>query len=183
MSRVCSLLFVDELWSPGWPDFAGGVELSVQKLTIFYQSPVTRRKRTSFDSYTMASKISSALPSHMKPASMSNGDAEGAFQKKHHGKSQSHVVSSDGIVFQFSFTRLFVVSRRALQLSGENHGSTWIQSFGLGLDIGASSLGFFYMLRVLCAEYTSTTTHEPRLGYESQTWKMSYSRVRKTGEG
>lgn len=41
----------------------------------------------------MASKISSALPSHLKPTGTSNGDADGAFSRKHHGKSQSHVVS------------------------------------------------------------------------------------------
>ncbi|KAL9000236.1 MAG: hypothetical protein Q9169_001138 [Polycauliona sp. 2 TL-2023] len=32
-----------------------------------------------------------ALPAHLKSSAMSNGDAEGAFQQKHHGKSQSHV--------------------------------------------------------------------------------------------
>lgn len=39
----------------------------------------------------MASR--NALPAHLKSSAMSNGDAEGAFQQKHHGKSQSHVVS------------------------------------------------------------------------------------------
>ncbi|KAA6415940.1 MAG: UTP-glucose-1-phosphate uridylyltransferase [Lasallia pustulata] len=39
----------------------------------------------------MASKISSALPAHLKPSGTSNGDADGAFLRKHHGKSQSHV--------------------------------------------------------------------------------------------
>ena len=43
--------------------------------------------------YNMASKISSALPSHLKPSGASNGDADGAFARKHHGKTQSHVVS------------------------------------------------------------------------------------------
>jgi len=41
--------------------------------------------------------MASALPSHLKPAASgntkSNGDGEGAFARKHHGKSQSHVVS------------------------------------------------------------------------------------------
>ncbi|KAI4100960.1 MAG: hypothetical protein LQ339_005281 [Xanthoria mediterranea] len=37
----------------------------------------------------MASR--NALPAHLKSSAMSNGDAEGAFQQKHHGKSQSHV--------------------------------------------------------------------------------------------
>lgn len=34
-----------------------------------------------------------ALPSHLKPTPHSNGDENAAFQLKHHGKSQSHVVS------------------------------------------------------------------------------------------
>ncbi|KAL8888796.1 MAG: hypothetical protein Q9205_001750 [Flavoplaca limonia] len=37
----------------------------------------------------MASRI--ALPAHLKSSAMSNGDADGAFQQKHHGKSQSHM--------------------------------------------------------------------------------------------
>jgi len=43
----------------------------------------------------MASKISSALPAHLKPAALSssNGNADGAFERKHHGKTQSHMVS------------------------------------------------------------------------------------------
>ena len=43
----------------------------------------------------MASKISSALPAHLKPSGAGNGDANGGFARKHHGKSQSHVVSKD----------------------------------------------------------------------------------------
>ncbi|KAL8689550.1 MAG: hypothetical protein Q9224_004617, partial [Gallowayella concinna] len=42
-------------------------------------------------SFTMASRA--ALPAHLKSSAMSNGDADGAFHQKHHGKSQSHVVS------------------------------------------------------------------------------------------
>jgi hypothetical protein len=38
----------------------------------------------------MASKISSAIPSHLKPAGL-NGGADK--QEKHHGKTQSHQVS------------------------------------------------------------------------------------------
>ena len=34
-----------------------------------------------------------ALPSHLKPNTHSNGDGNDVFQPKHHGKSQSHVVS------------------------------------------------------------------------------------------
>jgi hypothetical protein len=37
----------------------------------------------------MASTLKSALPSHLKPG---NGDAE--FARKHHGKTQSHMVSA-----------------------------------------------------------------------------------------
>lgn len=40
----------------------------------------------------MASTLKSALPSHLKPSGLGNGDAE--FAKKHHGKTQSHMVSS-----------------------------------------------------------------------------------------
>ena len=40
----------------------------------------------------MASLASKALPSHLKD-SMSNGEGNGAFERKHHGKTQSHVVS------------------------------------------------------------------------------------------
>lgn len=40
----------------------------------------------------MASRLQSALPSHMKSDVRSNGE-DGIFKPKHHGKSQSHVVS------------------------------------------------------------------------------------------
>ncbi|KAI4105628.1 MAG: hypothetical protein L6R37_002616 [Teloschistes peruensis] len=40
----------------------------------------------------MTSKLSNALPARLQ-SGLSNGDAEGAFKQKHHGKSQSHVVS------------------------------------------------------------------------------------------
>jgi len=48
----------------------------------------------------MASKISSALPAHLKPATLSssNGNADGAFERSHHGKTQSHVVSHFPII-------------------------------------------------------------------------------------
>ncbi|KAI4288770.1 MAG: hypothetical protein L6R35_001966 [Caloplaca aegaea] len=35
--------------------------------------------------------LKAALPAHLKSSAMSNGDADGAFHQKHHGKSQSHV--------------------------------------------------------------------------------------------
>lgn len=47
----------------------------------------------------MASKVSSALPAHLKPTGTTNGDADGAFSRKHHGKSQSHVVSQRAFPF------------------------------------------------------------------------------------
>ena len=40
----------------------------------------------------MASLASKALPAHLKDA-VSNGEGNGAFERKHHGKTQSHVVS------------------------------------------------------------------------------------------
>ena len=43
-------------------------------------------------SATMASLASKALPAHLKDA-ISNGEGNGAFERKHHGKTQSHVVS------------------------------------------------------------------------------------------
>ena len=39
----------------------------------------------------MASLASKALPAHLKGA-VSNGEGNGAFERKHHGKTQSHVV-------------------------------------------------------------------------------------------
>ncbi|KAI9800545.1 MAG: putative UTP--glucose-1-phosphate uridylyltransferase [Sarcosagium campestre] len=39
----------------------------------------------------MATAIKQALPSRLKPATLSNGEEEGGFTRKHHGKSQSHV--------------------------------------------------------------------------------------------
>ncbi len=47
----------------------------------------------SSDTIKSSPTMASALPAHLKPAAMSNGDGEGAFARKHHGKSQSHVVS------------------------------------------------------------------------------------------
>ncbi|KAL9589814.1 MAG: hypothetical protein Q9203_001391 [Teloschistes exilis] len=45
----------------------------------------------------MTSKLSNALPARLQ-SGLSNGDAEGAFKQKHHGKSQSHVVSRDFMI-------------------------------------------------------------------------------------
>ena len=49
----------------------------------------------------MASKIQSALPAHLKSSALSNGngDADGSFARKHHGKTQSHVVSWTASLF------------------------------------------------------------------------------------
>jgi len=51
----------------------------------------------------MASTLKSALPSHLKagaakPSALGNGDANAEFARKHHGKTQSHMVSP----FEFS---------------------------------------------------------------------------------
>ncbi|TVY75943.1 hypothetical protein LSUE1_G005636 [Lachnellula suecica] len=41
----------------------------------------------------MANILKSALPSHLKPSGLGNGDAANAeFAKKHHGKTQSHMI-------------------------------------------------------------------------------------------
>jgi UTP--glucose-1-phosphate uridylyltransferase len=40
----------------------------------------------------MASIASKALPSHLRPSGLGD-EADGGFARKHHGKSQSHVVS------------------------------------------------------------------------------------------
>jgi hypothetical protein len=42
----------------------------------------------------MSGLIKQALPAHMKPASANGGNGEEAFKRKHHGKTQSHMVSS-----------------------------------------------------------------------------------------
>lgn len=39
----------------------------------------------------MAQALKSALPSHLKPSSLSPND-NGEFARKHHGKTQSHMV-------------------------------------------------------------------------------------------
>ena len=49
----------------------------------------------------MASKIKDALPSPLKTSAAQNGDADG-FTGRHHGKSQSHVVSTIRISFNAS---------------------------------------------------------------------------------
>jgi len=41
--------------------------------------------------HKMASK---AIPSHLKPSAAAGGQGDGDFTQRHHGKSQSHVVSS-----------------------------------------------------------------------------------------
>ena len=43
-----------------------------------------------YNTSNMAAALKSALPSHMKP---SKGNGEADFARKHHGKSQSHMVS------------------------------------------------------------------------------------------
>ena len=40
----------------------------------------------------MTSSLKSALPAHLKSA-LGNGDANAEFARKHHGKTQSHMVS------------------------------------------------------------------------------------------
>lgn len=55
----------------------------------------------------MASKISSALPAHLKPSGASNGEANGGGARKHHGKSQSHMVSSDQFLWVLQTCELF----------------------------------------------------------------------------
>jgi hypothetical protein len=43
----------------------------------------------------MASTFKSALPAHLNPRSaLGNGDANAEFARKHHGKTQSHMVSA-----------------------------------------------------------------------------------------
>jgi hypothetical protein len=43
----------------------------------------------------MASAFKSALPAHLNPKSaLGNGDANAEFARKHHGKTQSHMVSA-----------------------------------------------------------------------------------------
>ena len=40
----------------------------------------------------MAQALKSALPSHLKPSSLSPNDNGAEFARKHHGKTQSHMV-------------------------------------------------------------------------------------------
>jgi hypothetical protein len=47
----------------------------------------------------MASALKSALPAHLKPSTLGNGDAGAEFARKHHGKTQSHMVSSAFILY------------------------------------------------------------------------------------
>ena len=56
----------------------------------------------------MAGIIKQALPAHMKPANGSNG--EEAFKRRHHGKTQSHMVSS----LQFVIVGVYVQSEMLL---------------------------------------------------------------------
>jgi hypothetical protein len=41
----------------------------------------------------MAQTLKSALPAHLKLSGLGNGDANAEFARKHHGKTQSHMVS------------------------------------------------------------------------------------------
>jgi hypothetical protein len=50
----------------------------------------------------MASLAAKVLPDRLKPASAANGGGEGDFARKHHGKTQSHVVSPQPLGFLFS---------------------------------------------------------------------------------
>ena len=63
---------------------------------------------------TMASKISSALPAHLKPSAMNgNGDSDSAaFARKHHGKTQSHVVST--VTLSLFYRKIHDQTRKSL---------------------------------------------------------------------
>ncbi|KAK8925305.1 hypothetical protein H634G_05890 [Metarhizium anisopliae BRIP 53293] len=41
----------------------------------------------------MAGIVKSALPSHLKPAAASGGGDDNGFERRHHGKTRSHMVS------------------------------------------------------------------------------------------
>ena len=44
-----------------------------------------------------------AIPAHLRQQAVSNGEPDGSFQqRKHHGKSQSHVVSKSSTIGTFS---------------------------------------------------------------------------------
>lgn len=53
----------------------------------------------------MAQALKSALPSHLKPSSLSPND-NGEFARKHHGKTQSHMVCAV-LPWNINFHRLF----------------------------------------------------------------------------
>src|SRR4051812_21425504 len=50
----------------------------------------------------MAGVVKSALPSHLKPAGNTSGDDNG-FEKRHHGKTRSHMVSEAFCPIPLSF--------------------------------------------------------------------------------
>jgi hypothetical protein len=61
----------------------------------------------------MTSALKSALPAHLK-SSLGNGDANAEFARKHHGKTQSHMVSA----FQKASTNDRVHGRLGREMSG-----------------------------------------------------------------
>jgi UTP--glucose-1-phosphate uridylyltransferase len=48
----------------------------------------------------MAAALKSALPSHLKPSSLSPNGDPAEFARKHHGKTQSHMVSYSSSFYQ-----------------------------------------------------------------------------------
>ncbi|KAJ6790343.1 hypothetical protein PWT90_09002 [Aphanocladium album] len=50
----------------------------------------------------MAEAIKSALPSHLRPAAAGAGEENNGFEKRHHGKTRSHMVSSPPLCFDAS---------------------------------------------------------------------------------
>lgn len=102
-----NLLMINGLlptYFPSLPKAPHGSPLTQQVLPSRKQPKPRRRyiqaqKPTSpfKTSYTMASTLKSALPSHLKPSSALGGDAE--FARKHHGKTQSHMVSAPSFKF------------------------------------------------------------------------------------
>lgn len=55
----------------------------------------------------MAGVVKSALPSHLKPAGQNSGDDNG-FEKRHHGKTRSHMVSKCFFLSSFSFPNALI---------------------------------------------------------------------------
>lgn len=52
-----------------------------------------------------AQAIRSALPSHLKPGNVNNGD-EAEFAKRHHGKTRSHMVSLSRVSNRLHFRQI-----------------------------------------------------------------------------